>query len=84
MSKFELPVSENYRTEIGYSEVYKRDVYQIRNRYTNVIEFENPMFGTVVAVFDVIAQAEEEDTDVSFTNEAEVVDLESYNPSTTH
>lgn len=81
MSKFELPISDNYSTEIGYSEVYKRNVYQIRNRYTDVIEFETPMYGTLRAVFDVVEQSEDEDEDVSFSNEADIVDLNDYSSS---
>lgn len=62
-NKFELPKSENYETIVGYSEIFKRDVYRIVNRHTGVIEFENPMYGTVLAVFRAIGEAEGDDDD---------------------
>ena len=65
MSKFELPISEDYESQIGYSEIYKRNVYQIVNKETRVIEFETPMFGTLKSVFDLLEQA----TDGGFFSE---------------
>ncbi len=74
MSKFSLPSSENYHTIIGYSEVYKRLVYQVENKIHGVIEFETPMYGTLLAVFDALQQAVEEGEEDVF-NDPNVVDF---------
>ena len=75
MSKFDLPVNEDYETQIGYSEIYKRNVYQIVNKVTRVIEFENPMFGTVKAVFHAIQQANDEGDEDDYLTDGEVINF---------
>lgn len=37
-----LPETDNYVVTIGHSEEYKRNVYQVINKFTNVVEFETP------------------------------------------
>lgn len=43
-----LPTSEHYFTQIGFSEEFKRDVYQIVNRETEVVEYETSAMGYLI------------------------------------
>ena len=83
MSKFDLPVNADYETQIGYSEIYKRNVYQIVNKETRVIEFENPMFGTVKAVFHAIEEANDEGEEDDYLTDGDVIHFPNQN-GTTH
>lgn len=53
-------IDETYFTvTIGYSEIYKRNVYRITNKETGVVEYEHPMLGQVRAVLKVMNMNEE-------------------------
>ena len=39
-----LPESENYVTNIGFSEEFKRDCYLVTNKNTGVVEMETTIF----------------------------------------
>jgi len=71
----ELPTTTDYVMQIGHSEIYKRDVYRVVNRTTEVTEFETPMLPTALAVIEELQSLLDNppDTDFDFDEDEEPV-----------
>ena len=52
-----LPESINYTVATGYSEEFKRDVYQFRNKTTGIVELEATVFGLLPMQLNALEEA---------------------------
>lgn len=54
---FVLPETETYFVRVEESPTYERPVYRIVNRFTHVVEYENPVFANICEVIGALEQS---------------------------